>query len=73
MNETSLIRPWQPTQAPPSIARSQAPIPTEADERLMMARLFGKGTPQPAPVLPTPRAANDEFAPNLGRHVDVIA
>ena len=73
MNETSVIRPWQPAQAPRSSVRPQTSLPTEADERLMMARLFGKGAPQAVKAQPVPRGADDDFAPNLGRHVDVVA
>jgi hypothetical protein len=75
MNETSLIRPWQPAQAPKITTRPQPPVQSEADERLMLARLFGKDTasvPANSPVTP-PRSADDEFASNLGRHLDVLA
>jgi len=74
MSETSIIRPWQPAQAPRSTARPQAPAPSEVDERLLMARLFGKGTAQAVTAQPVPpRGADDDFASNLGRHVDVVA
>jgi hypothetical protein len=42
----------------------------------MMTRLFGrKEQSAPNQATPTAQAAesNDEFAPHLGRHVDVIA
>ena len=51
--------------------------PQNIDERLLIERLFGKGLPQPEPAKPIAPAANndnhDEFAPNLGRHLDVLA
>ena len=75
MNETSLIRPWQPAQVPTAATRPQQPVRSEADERLMLARLFGRNAaPMSAsnPATP-PRVADDEFAPNLGRHLDVVA
>jgi hypothetical protein len=74
MSETSVIRPWQPVQASPNAARPQQAMPSETDERLMMARLFGRGALQTAktPAAP-PRGPDDEFAPHLGRHVDVVA
>lgn len=75
MNETSTIRPWQPAPSTKIVARPAVVVPTEADERLLLARLFGK-TPAPATSTDTarPRAAsNDDFAPHLGRHLDVIA
>jgi len=74
MNETSIIRPWQPAQPAASTPRAQAPARAEVDERLLMARLFGQGAPQTTPARPVPpRGSDDDFAPNLGRHVDVIA
>ncbi len=75
MNETSIIRPWQPAPAAKTNARPAAVAKNEADDRLLMARLFGKN---PAPI-PTanavrpPTGPDDEFAPHLGRHLDVIA
>lgn len=47
----------------------------DTDERAMMVRLFGGG-PAPAedhPVAAISHPADDDFAPNLGRYVDVVA
>jgi hypothetical protein len=50
--------------------------PPEVQERLLLARLFGlEEEKAPPPARPPVQAPNsgDEFAPNLGRYLDVVA
>ena len=59
----------------PQTPQPRRPAPQDLEERLLIARLFGKplpdaGTAQPAQS--PAKSENDEFAPNLGRHLDVL-
>ena len=76
MNGAGGITPWprvEGTTTTPSVTRVTR---RELDERMMLARLFGRSEPT-GPPAPKPEAANDvrddEFASNLGRHVDLTA
>jgi hypothetical protein len=50
--------------------------PAEVQERLLLARLFGLEQEKVQPTAKPPAHApdsDDEFAPNLGRYLDVVA
>ena len=75
MNGPSGINQWLAvnTTRPGNIVKRTAPA--EVQERLLMARLFGleqeKAEPPAKPQVQAP-ASDDEFAPNLGRYLDVV-
>ena len=75
MNGPSGINQWPAPKAAPAASVKRAVAP-EVQERLLLARLFGlKQEDAQPPVKPAAPAQkpDDEFAPNLGRHLDVIA
>lgn len=70
MNGPSGINQWPNVDAAAFANRAKRVIAQDSEERLMLTRLFGQKE-QPAPNQPA--EDNDEFAPHLGRYVDVIA
>lgn len=77
MNGPSGINPWANVSSTPPASKIKRAVPPEVQERLLLARLFGQKD-EPAPPPPAATAApqppdDDEFAPNLGRYLDVIA
>ena len=75
MNGPSGINQWPAPKAAPAVGVKRAVAP-EVQERLLLARLFGlKQDSAPPPVKPAVAVPkpDDEFAPSLGRHLDVIA
>ncbi|MBD3298653.1 MAG: hypothetical protein GF341_08370 [candidate division Zixibacteria bacterium] len=61
----------------PPARQPRTPEPQTVEERQLIARLFGKPVPEMNNAGPSsPTAADndkDDFAPNLGRHLDVLA
>ena len=76
MSGPSGINPWPSVSTTQPATQVKRALPPEVQERLLLARLFGqKDEPAPQaikPVTPAP-PDDDELAPNLGRHLDVIA
>ena len=76
MNGPSGINPWANINATQPTNKVKRAVPPEVQERLLLERLFGHKN-ETAPAQPaqqaTPPPDDDEFAPNLGRNLDVIA
>ena len=75
MNGPSSINPWPNVNTTPPATKVKRAAPAEVQERLLLARLFGqKEEPAPPPAKPVAPAQpdDDEFAPHLGRHLDVV-
>jgi len=70
---------WNPTTRIETVKQTpmpQRPAPQDLEERLMIARLFGKSLPAAQPTSTTqtaPANDHDDLAPNLGRNLDVLA
>jgi hypothetical protein len=75
MNGPSGINPWPNVNTTQPAPKSRPVAPAEVQERLLLARLFGqKDQPVQQAQQPEQKPNNDdEFAPNLGRNLDVIA
>jgi len=76
MNGPSGINPWANINTTQPTNKIKRAVPPEVQERMMLAKLFGhKDEPAaPPPAQPaTQPPDDDEFAPNLGRNLDVIA
>ncbi len=70
-NPAARIGTTPPTQSP------RKPETQTVEERQLIARLFGKPVPEMNNVKPSTSTTTDndrdDFAPNLGRHLDVLA
>jgi hypothetical protein len=70
---------WNPATRIETVKPStmpQRPAPQDLEERMMIARLFGKTLPAAQPTSttqPSPTNDHDDLAPNLGRNLDVLA
>lgn len=59
---------------PPKAGHSATPAAREMRERELLARLFGQSNPAAQSTRPAPgRVGDDDTAPHLGRHLDVMA
>jgi hypothetical protein len=76
MNGPSGINPWTSVSTTPPATKVKRAVPAEVQERLLLARLFGQQdepAPPPAKAVTPGQPNDDELAPNLGRHLDVVA